>query len=239
MKTKTTLSITKGREKIFSIAEKIQKEEDYFTLTERGVPKVVMLSAQRFENFFQKNQNGMLARERISEYGRAPQIEAQNLIIRDESKIVYLAGGDQASVYQEEALIKSQLYVQIIEKYGYPIGAVEFGKYVKIGSKESRKFIEADLIINDERGYPEFIFEVSAFDTFETNKERAVSDLFETAEALSRYGKKPRQVIYFSRQNKKGKVKEKIVAIDCQKFQSFLEWEKKGFVFENKIPKFR
>ena len=51
MDTKTTLSISEARKEIFKIAEKVQKPSTYYTLTEKGRPKVVVLSAEEFESW--------------------------------------------------------------------------------------------------------------------------------------------------------------------------------------------
>jgi len=51
MDAKTTLSISEARKKIFKIAEKVQKPATYYTLTEKGRPKVVVLSADEFESW--------------------------------------------------------------------------------------------------------------------------------------------------------------------------------------------
>ncbi len=51
MSIKTILSISEARKKIFKIAEKVQKPATYFTLTERGRSKAVILSAGEFESW--------------------------------------------------------------------------------------------------------------------------------------------------------------------------------------------
>jgi len=51
MDTKTTLPISEARKNIFKIAEKVQKTAAYYTLTEKGIPKVVVLSADEFESW--------------------------------------------------------------------------------------------------------------------------------------------------------------------------------------------
>jgi prevent-host-death family protein len=51
MNTKTTLPISEARKEIFKIAEKVQEPFTYYTLTERGKPKVVILSAEEFESW--------------------------------------------------------------------------------------------------------------------------------------------------------------------------------------------
>jgi len=49
MNVKTTLSITEARRKIFEIADEVQKPMAYYTLTERGRPRAVIMSAKEFE----------------------------------------------------------------------------------------------------------------------------------------------------------------------------------------------
>jgi len=51
MDTKTTLPISEARKKIFKIDEKVQKPSTYYTLTEKGIPKVVVMSAEEFESW--------------------------------------------------------------------------------------------------------------------------------------------------------------------------------------------
>lgn len=51
MNAKTTLSISEARREIFKIAEKVQKPSTYYTLTEKGKPKAVILSAEEFESW--------------------------------------------------------------------------------------------------------------------------------------------------------------------------------------------
>lgn len=51
MNTKTTLSISEARRRIFDIAEEVQKPSTYYTLTENGRPKAVLMSAEEFESW--------------------------------------------------------------------------------------------------------------------------------------------------------------------------------------------
>lgn len=51
MSAKTTISITEARKRIFDIAEEIQKPGVYYTFTEKGRPKAVMMSAEEFESW--------------------------------------------------------------------------------------------------------------------------------------------------------------------------------------------
>lgn len=51
MSIKTTLPISQARSIIFDIAEQVQKPGAYYTLTEKGLPKAVIMSAEEFESW--------------------------------------------------------------------------------------------------------------------------------------------------------------------------------------------
>ena len=51
MTSKNTLPITEARRRIFDIAEEVQRPDTYFTFTEKGRPKVVMMSADEFDSW--------------------------------------------------------------------------------------------------------------------------------------------------------------------------------------------
>jgi len=229
MKTKTTLPITEARKKIFAIADEVQETHSSYTLTERGRPKIVVISASRYESLIQKRDSGfMLADKPCGSNNQAHgHIFPRTLIIRDESRVVYLSGDDQNEKYLEEGLIKAQLYIQLVEKYGYPLRLVEYGRHVKVGPKETKRYIEADIIINDDKGNVRMIFEVCPFEDYEKNLDKIVSDLFDLADSVS-WVKKPEYLIYYSRRAKNGTVKEKVTAIDCARFNTFASWKKAG-----------
>ena len=51
MDTKTTLPISEARKKIFKIADEVQKQGVHYTITEKGRPKIVIMSAEEFESW--------------------------------------------------------------------------------------------------------------------------------------------------------------------------------------------
>ena len=51
MNIKTTLHISTDRKKIFEIAQEVQKPCVYYTFTEKGRPKAVLMSAEEFESW--------------------------------------------------------------------------------------------------------------------------------------------------------------------------------------------
>lgn len=53
MNSKNTISITEARKRIFDIAEEVQKPGVYFTLTEKGRAKAVVMSAEEYESWIE------------------------------------------------------------------------------------------------------------------------------------------------------------------------------------------
>jgi len=51
MDAKTTIPISEARKKIFKITKEVQKPSRYYTLTEKGKPKAVLMSAEEFESW--------------------------------------------------------------------------------------------------------------------------------------------------------------------------------------------
>ena len=53
MDAKNTMSISEARKRIFEIAEEVQKPDKYYTLTEKGKPKAVLMSAEEFDSIME------------------------------------------------------------------------------------------------------------------------------------------------------------------------------------------
>lgn len=53
MRVKTTIPISEARKRIFDIAEEVQKPNNYYTFTEKGRPKAVLMSADEFESIME------------------------------------------------------------------------------------------------------------------------------------------------------------------------------------------
>ena len=51
MSTRTTLSISEARKKIFQISDQVQRPNIHFVLTDNGRPKVVLMSAEEFSSW--------------------------------------------------------------------------------------------------------------------------------------------------------------------------------------------
>ena len=53
MDSKNTLSLTEARKRIFDIAEDVQKPGKFYTFTENGTPKAVLMSADQFDSLIE------------------------------------------------------------------------------------------------------------------------------------------------------------------------------------------
>ncbi len=51
MNSKNTISISEARKRIFEIAEEVQKPDCYYTFTEKGRPKAVLMSVDEFDSW--------------------------------------------------------------------------------------------------------------------------------------------------------------------------------------------
>jgi len=254
MKTSNTLPVSSARKKIFAIMKEIKDPKVYYTITERGVPGAVILSAERFETLMKKKTDEIIDFMSLQEVP----VSAGSLIF-DEAEKRYSSGKPvlvpKVSVMrdgalgrpetlieedlrlQEEGYIKSVLFIELIDKYEYPLKLIELGKYVQRGSQAGRKYIEADIIAGNREGDIKVIFEVSTFEAYEKNMDEVVSDLYDIAEAVS-WREKPKFLVYYSRIAKAGKLYEKISTIDYEKFPSLASWKKSGREVSKKIPKY-
>ncbi|MBI1984610.1 MAG: type II toxin-antitoxin system Phd/YefM family antitoxin [Candidatus Wildermuthbacteria bacterium] len=117
MDTKRTLSISEARKRIFEIADEVQKTGTYYTLTEKGKPKVVVLSAEEFESLIETLEvlEDPETMERLREAEKAFEkgdyydwedlkkelsfAEPSSLLVHDESKMKYRVSSKKKRKY--------------------------------------------------------------------------------------------------------------------------------------------
>lgn len=224
MNTETTLSITAARKKLFLIAGEVERENIYYTLTEYGKPKVVVVSSAKFE--------------RLLEAGRSPAALPGYGIpsfVKDAGAQKY---GEQKTSLKEKEIAKAQLYVDLVEKYAYPVDVIDTGIYVSVGGNGSRRFMEADMVVWDVHGNPRIVFAVAPFGDYERDFERTIKDLFEIGNAINGEKEHLHYLVYYSRSFTNGRAQKKITVIDIQKHKTLADWEKGGRKMEKNIPKY-
>ena len=254
MRTKTTLSISEARKNFFSIADEVQSPDTYYTLTERGRPKAVIVSADRFEALVnQQNiqtvraisagsdiiqEQGWVLRESPKrKYGDTFPKENEVFILKEAPKVLYVDRKVSGDLYQAKELAKAQLYIELIEKYRYPLYLVEVGRCVKVGGTGSRRYTEADVIISGNSSNMLLLFSVAAMSAYEEHKESAIKELFELADALEYDGSRlETRLVYYSLSYEKTGVKRKCMVISYNDYPSYDAWVAAGKPSSPKIP---
>jgi hypothetical protein len=223
MNIKNTLSITEARKKLFLIAGAVVKENIYYTLTEYGRPKIVILSAVKFSELSSEESSP------VSPYGYGTPA-----LVRDGGTQKY--GGQRTNIKEKE-IIKAHAYVELVEKYGYSFDQIDLGMYVSVGGDGSRRFMEADMVVWGKKGEPLIVFAIVPFADYERDFERTMKDLFEIGSAINSEKTHPVHLAYYSRSFSGGRVQKKISVIDAAKDKTFDNWEKNGRHLEKNIPR--
>lgn len=215
--------MTEARKRFFLIADEVVQENIYYTLTEYGRPKIVIVSATRFGEL---SDNG---KSQVSPYEYGLQF-----FVRDGGVQKY--GGQKTNIKEKE-IVKAQVYVELVEKYGYSFDQIDLGLYVSVGGEGSRRFMEADMVVWGKDGNPLLLFAVAPFIDYERDFERTVKDLFEIGAAVNGGREHLTHLVYYSRSFSGGHAQKKISVIDFSKYKTFKEWEEDGRRMEKNIPR--
>lgn len=116
MDTKTTLPISEARTKIFKIVDQIQKTGSYYTITEKGKPKAVIMSAEEFESWqetlevqkmfpnLEKNIKKVQKDVKTGAYKKYPTLEEilkkEGFVLADKGKSKYVSVKNRAKSVQ-------------------------------------------------------------------------------------------------------------------------------------------
>lgn len=248
MRTRTTLSLSEARKKIFTIAEEVQESGVFYTLTEYGRPKVVVAAAEAFESLLDQvafarsrrtRHNQVETRESGVSYEAAS--DAWVSLVREVPTVPYADGRLADPHSQAKDLVRAQLYVELVEKCGYSLETVRVGKYVRVGEADSRKYIEADILVEDKRKGSVIVCMVVAPDVYERRSATAMRELFEIAAALHSHGRKLKDIklIYYTRLQKGAeRARQRCMVVDYGQYQTFENWEKQGMKKETALPKY-
>ena len=124
MNTKTTLPISQARSDIFKIADEVQKIGTRYTLTERGVPKVVLMSADEFDSW----------QETMEVKKMFPNLD-QDII---EAKKDFKTGNYKNFTTLDEILAKEEYVLAVKPKRKYAVSSATKAKSGKRTGKNSR-----------------------------------------------------------------------------------------------------
>jgi prevent-host-death family protein len=244
MQVKNTLSISDARKQLFSIADEVQSPDTYYTLTERGRPKVVILSTERFESIvnqqniqitramamldWEKEQSGKSFSVRevpMRTYGDMLPKKHTTFVLQEAPRVMYVDRKSSGDRYQAKELAKAQLYVELIERYRYPLYLVEVGRYVKVGGNESKRYTEADIMISGSQNNFLVLFSVSAMAVYDERLDASFHELFDIAEALAYRTDLQTRLTYYSRSyDEKNGAKHRFDTVSFNEYPSYDGW---------------
>ncbi|MCM8832282.1 MAG: N-6 DNA methylase, partial [Candidatus Omnitrophica bacterium] len=160
-------------------------------------------------------------------------------ISRDGSKITYLAQGYTDNFLDPEEQVRTELYIDLIEKYKYKPNKISIEKYRKIGHPHKKTDIKIDVVVNDNNNNPFMLFELKSREDYEKYFESSIkTQLFETAATEDKGRGTLKFLIYYTRwHDEDEKIQEKYETIDYTKYKSFDDWEAAGRPNLRYIPK--
>lgn len=138
--------------------------------------------------------------------------------------------GHQDNFEDPEEKVRVELFVDLIEKYGYrnDPAVLEMEKRHKIGHPRKKTDAKIDLLIKRDEN-PFLMFELKAPDKYEEEMEESIETQLFNVAAVEDKGKGTlRYLVYYTRYWENSDLKEKIVTIDYTKFKSFDAWEEAG-----------
>lgn len=129
-----------------------------------------------------------------------------------------------------EEKVRAELFVDLIEKYGYrndPV-VLEMEKLHKIGHPRKKTDAKIDLLVKKDEN-PFLMFELKAPEKYEEEMEESIETQLFNVAAVEDKGKGTlRHLIYYTRYWENSDLREKIVTIDYTKFKNFEAWEEAG-----------
>jgi type I restriction enzyme M protein len=151
-------------------------------------------------------------------------------ITRDGSKITYLAQGYTDDFQDPEEKVRTELYIELIEKYKYKPEHISIEKGKKIGHPDKKSDFRADIIVYDVNNNPFIFLELKSKDDYDKDFESSIeTQLFNAAGSLDAGKGHLKFLIYYTRwYDEEGKLHEKYETIDYTKFKSYEEWESAG-----------
>lgn len=240
MKTDTVVPISNARARLFEIADAVQDSQVAYTLTERGRPKVVVLSARRFEKMTTRIEKKsvpfgvMTLSDTRGKYGGRATVDYAPMLLRESTCSAWLPRDNGVSDREAE-YIRAILYVQMIEQYGFLPTSVEFGRHVRVGKEGRKHYIEADIIVYATSSRPFLVAAVAPFGSYERLRDVVVSDLFDIAQSVSD-DLLPRYLVYYSRTFHVVPAQEKITVVDTKRYNTFFSWKRSGCPTSDTMP---
>ncbi|MCK4476157.1 MAG: N-6 DNA methylase [Methanophagales archaeon] len=154
-------------------------------------------------------------------------------------RITYNAIGYTDDFSDPEEKVRAALYLELIDKFNYQASkdVIEMEKRHKIGHPHKKTDAIIDIIVKKNKK-PFMMFELKSPDDYERDMDDSIkTQLFNVAAVEDKGGKNLKYLIYYTRYEEEGELREKIITIDYTKFKSYDDWEDDGKPNLMLIPK--
>lgn len=218
------IPITRARKEFFTLTDNVLTKSARYIITDHGVPKALLLPLCDSVRFFggASIAADLPSTSEISEnaHGKYSEQTAQ-------FHSFFVADGWRDDTHSEASIkdiVRSQLAVRLIEKYGYPEKRIIIGCSVPVSNNH---FVEIDILAHNGVGQALSLFIVTDISQFENGKDMAIDDLFTLVQALREQGQHAISLIgYYTREKKKeSSPDEHMLLIDCRKYPTRRAWE--------------
>ena len=141
----------------------------------------------------------------------------------------------QKQNFEDEAYIRAYLVLRLVKELGYPCNAIELEKKYSIGHP-SRKEARLDILVKKGK-YPFMLLECKTPEEFEKEKYEAIENqLFAIAKQEIRGKIKPKYLVLYTIELEKGKISDKAIVIDFERFPTYEKWREEGEPSLDEIP---
>ena len=143
-----------------------------------------------------------------------------------------------AEYRKEKEHIIAELCVELIDRFGWYLSNIHIGELVPVVSQEGWSYPEADILLTDGSGRPCTIIKVAPRENYAGEMAGSVQELFLLAHALRLDASaSPKTLVYCTRWHENGATKERVIAIDYARFQTFAAWDSAGRPSSDALPR--
>ncbi len=168
---------------------------------------------------------------------RRRRLEELGLAKFEDGQITYEHAAFTDNLTDPEEQVRADLYLDLIERYGYSPGRIEMEKYQKIGHPNKKSAAKIDVLVARDDGKPFMVAELKAPADYEAYMGTSIKTQLFNVAAVENQGKNSIEyLVYHTRSYIDGELQEKTVCIDYSKHSSFEDWDEAGRPNLRSIP---
>ena len=145
---------------------------------------------------------------------------------------------DAHALYRKEKEhIIAELCVELIDRCGWHLSNIHIGELVPVVSQDGWSYPEADILLTDGAGRPCTLIKVAPRENFDAETVASLQELFLLAHALRLdASESPKTLVYCTRWHEGIATKERVIAIDYGRFQSYASWDSAARPSSDTLP---